>query len=65
MCPLYPFHVIILYLCLLLPLLFAVIEGKLKFKIIPNGTKIPANLKVSPNLLIYRYLRKYVHSIRN
>merc|ERR1711874_330160 len=27
MCPLYPFHVIILYLCLLLPLLFAVIEG--------------------------------------
>ena len=38
MCPLYPFHVIILYLCLLLPLIFAVIEGadelsnwKLKF----------------------------------
>lgn len=27
MCPLYPFHVIILYLCLLLPLLFAIIEG--------------------------------------
>ena len=27
MCPLYPFHVIILYLCLILPLLFAVIEG--------------------------------------
>ena len=27
MCPLYPFHVIILYLCLLLPLLFAIVEG--------------------------------------
>jgi len=27
MCPLYPFHVILLYLCLLLPLLFAVVEG--------------------------------------
>jgi len=27
MCPLYPFHVIILYFCLILPLLFAVIEG--------------------------------------
>jgi len=26
-CPLYPFHVILLYLCLLLPALFAVIEG--------------------------------------
>ena len=36
MCPLYPFHVIILYLCLILPLLFAVIEGmyrKLRMKI--------------------------------
>ena len=37
MCPLYPFHVIILWLCLILPLLFAVIEGAeelagLKFK---------------------------------
>lgn len=27
MCPLYPFHVIILYLCLLLPLLLAIVEG--------------------------------------
>jgi hypothetical protein len=27
MCPLAPFHVIILYLCMILPLLFAVIEG--------------------------------------
>jgi len=27
MCPLYPFHIIILYLCLLLPLLLAVVQG--------------------------------------
>jgi len=27
MCPLYPFHIIILYFCLLLPLLLAVVEG--------------------------------------
>jgi len=27
MCPLYPFHLIILYFCLLLPLLLAVVEG--------------------------------------
>jgi hypothetical protein len=27
MCPLYPFHLILLYLCLLLPLLLAVVEG--------------------------------------
>jgi len=27
MCPLYPFHMILLYLCLLLPLLMAVVEG--------------------------------------
>ena len=27
MCPLYPFHFIFLYLCLLLPLLLAVVEG--------------------------------------
>lgn len=27
MCPLYPFHFVLLYLCLLLPLLFAVVEG--------------------------------------
>jgi len=27
MCPLYPFHLILLYICLLLPLLLAVVEG--------------------------------------
>ncbi len=27
MCPLYPFHLVLLYLCLLLPLLLAVVEG--------------------------------------
>ena len=27
MCPLYPLHLVLLYLCLLLPLLFAVVEG--------------------------------------
>jgi len=27
MCPLYPFHIIILYLCLLLPLILAVVQG--------------------------------------
>ena len=27
MCPLYPFHLVLLYLCLLLPLLFAIVEG--------------------------------------
>jgi hypothetical protein len=27
MCPLYPFHLILLYLCLLLPLLLAIVEG--------------------------------------
>jgi len=27
MCPLYPFHIIILYFCLLLPLLLAIVEG--------------------------------------
>ena len=37
MCPLYPFHVIILYLCLILPLLFAVIEGADELA----GLKIP------------------------
>ena len=31
MCPLYPFHLILLYLCLLLPLLFAVVEGAEEF----------------------------------
>ena len=45
MCPLYPFHVIILYLCLLLPLLFAIIEGADELASI----KVPRwNLSFSP-----------------
>ncbi|XP_040576046.1 P3 protein [Lepeophtheirus salmonis] len=39
MCPLYPFHMILLYLCLLLPLLFAIVEGAeelVSFGIIPS-----------------------------
>lgn len=44
MCPLYPFHVIILYLCLLLPLLFAIIEGADELA----GLKSKWNLKFSP-----------------
>ena len=46
MCPLYPFHVIILYLCLLLPLLFAIIEGADELASI----KVPKwNLSFSPS----------------
>ena len=45
MCPLYPFHVIILYLCLILPLLFAVIEGADELA----GLKLPRwNLQFNP-----------------
>ena len=47
MCPLYPFHLILLYLCLLLPLLFAVVEGSeelfanWKVNFLPeNGTSV-------------------------
>lgn len=47
MCPLYPFHLILLYLCLLLPLLFAVVEGSeelfanWKVNFLPdNGTRV-------------------------
>eukprot|EP00096_Caligus_rogercresseyi_P010608 TRINITY_DN3936_c0_g1_i1.p1 TRINITY_DN3936_c0_g1~~TRINITY_DN3936_c0_g1_i1.p1 ORF type:complete len:499 (+),score=164.91 TRINITY_DN3936_c0_g1_i1:100-1596(+) len=38
MCPLYPFHMILLYLCLLLPLLFAIVEGAEEFvSLSPSG----------------------------
>ena len=46
MCPLAPFHVIILYLCLILPLLFAVIEGADELA----GLKLPRwNLQFTPD----------------
>ncbi len=47
MCPLYPFHVIILYLCLILPLLFAVIEGADELAGLKLGGKW--NLTFTPN----------------
>lgn len=46
MCPLAPFHVIILYLCMILPLLFAVIEGADELA----GLKLPRwNLQFNPD----------------
>jgi len=46
MCPLAPFHVIILYFCLILPLLFAVIEGADELA----GLKLPRwNLQFTPD----------------
>jgi len=44
MCPLYPFHVILLYLCLLLPLLLAVVEAS---SLLPAAQKHPWHLSFS------------------
>lgn len=50
MCPLYPFHIIILYLCLLLPLLLAVVQGaeELSGLIILNKRILPKAIDFDP-----------------
>jgi len=52
MCPLYPFHILILYLCLMLPLLLAVVEAaesiagwNLSFSVLGNATNTKDGLK--------------------
>ena len=44
MCPLYPLHIVLLYLCLILPLLLAVVQGSEELSTAiaataPNGNK--------------------------
>ena len=50
MCPLYPFHIIILYLCLLLPLLLAVVQGaeELSGIKISNNRAFPTEINFDP-----------------
>ena len=54
MCPLYPFHFVLLYLCLLLPLLFAVVECSEELSAWAAKVKFnPAKLDVKDQMMQY------------
>jgi len=51
MCPLYPFHIIILYLCLLLPLLLAVVQGAEELSVLKLSKYrgLPSDINFDPS----------------